>query len=217
MIPVPAPATLEVLRGRTLRPSGAGRADHARRARRCSPPGREEAAAFPELTVQRIGLRRRVRPRWDDAPNLLRAVLGEATASPPSGEAAWVLEANLDDLSPQLLAAALEAALAAGAHDAWVAPVTMKKGRPGTLRRARLGQRRGAAVEAAMFRADQHAWGSAATRVERSDSSTGSWSRWTTAYGKVRVKVGRLAGRGDERRARSSTIAARRPSGSTFP
>src|SRR5438067_13374334 len=84
------------------------------------------------MSVQAVGYGAGSR-RWDDAPNLLRAVLGERVRGQPGGGAGWVLEANLDDLSPQLVAVALEAVLAAGAADAWIAPVTMKKGRPGHL------------------------------------------------------------------------------------
>src|SRR5207253_32261 len=72
VIPVPAPATLEVLRGRTLRPSGPGE--------RTTPTGAailaawtEESPTVPELTVDRIGYGAGTR-RWEDAPNLLRAM-----------------------------------------------------------------------------------------------------------------------------------------------
>lgn len=189
VLPVPAPATLEVLRGRTLRPSGAGE--------RTTPTGAamlaawtEEAAAFPELIVHRIGYGAGTR-RWEDAPNLLRAVLGEATAA-PDREAAWVLEANLDDLSPQLIAAALDSVLAAGALDAWVVPATMKKGRPGHLFGALAPEATRPAIEAEMFR-QTSTLGIRRTRVERRILDR-ELVEVETEYGKVRVKVGRLSG-----------------------
>jgi len=189
MIPVPAPATLEVLRGRTLRPSGAGE--------RTTPTGAamlaawtEEAAAFPELIVRRIGYGAGTR-RWEDAPNLLRAVLGEAAAN-ADREAAWVLEANLDDLSPQLIAAALDAVLSAGALDAWVSPATMKKGRPGHLFGVLASEATRAAIEVEMFR-QTSTLGIRRTRVERRILDR-ELIEVETAYGKVRVKVGRLSG-----------------------
>ncbi|MGZ6125532.1 MAG: nickel pincer cofactor biosynthesis protein LarC [Myxococcales bacterium] len=189
ILPIPAPATLEVLRGRTLRPSGPGE--------RTTPTGAamlaawtEEAAAVPELIVEGIGYGAGTR-RWDDAPNLLRAVLGRATPA-AEREAAWVLEANLDDLSPQLIAAALEAVLAAGALDAWVAPATMKKGRPGHLFGALAAEATRAAIEAEMFR-QTSTLGIRATRVERRVLER-ELQEVETAYGKVRVKVGRLSG-----------------------
>ena len=75
-------------------------------------------------------------------PNLLRITVGEASLPLPivrqqrpsaSNETIVVLEANLDDLSPQVLAYAMERLLAAGALDVFSVPVQMKKGRPGAL------------------------------------------------------------------------------------
>jgi uncharacterized protein (TIGR00299 family) protein len=188
LIPLPAPATLELLRGRTLRPSGSGE--------RTTPTGAamlaawtEEAAAIPELIVDRIGYGAGTR-RWEDAPNLVRALLGRSPAQ--QQEVAWVLEATLDDLSPQLVAAALESVLAAGAVDAWIAPVTMKKGRPAHLFGALVPEAARAPVEAEIFR-QTSTLGIRATRVERRVLER-ELVEVDTAYGKVRVKVGRLAG-----------------------
>ena len=187
VIPVPAPATLEVLRGRTLRPSGPGE--------RTTPTGAallaawsEESLGIPELTVERIGYGAGSK-RWEDAPNLLRALLGR---SAESSDAVWVLEANLDDLSPQLLAAALDCVLAAGALDAWIAPLTMKKGRPGHLFGALCDDAHRGAVETELFR-QTSTLGLRATRVERRVLER-ELVEVETAYGKVRVKVGRLGG-----------------------
>ena len=190
VMPVPAPATLEVLRGRSLLPSGPGE--------RTTPTGAallaawtEETFALPELVVEAIGYGAGTQ-RWADAPNLLRAVLGES-ARAQAGEAAWVLEANLDDLSPQLAAVALEAALQAGAHDAWIAPVTMKKGRPGHLFGALVSESARAVVEEVIFR-ETSSLGVRRTRVERSVLDR-ELVLVQTAYGPVRMKVGRLHGR----------------------
>jgi uncharacterized protein (TIGR00299 family) protein len=187
-IPVPAPATLEVLRGRSIRPSGPGE--------RTTPTGAallaawtEEVTAFPEMTLEAVGYGAGT-ARWDDAPNVLRAVLGR---EPQRSEAAWLLETNLDDLSPQLAAAALEAALAAGALDVWIAPVTMKKGRPGHLFGALAGESARAAVEAAIFR-ETSTLGIRAMRVERTVLDR-ELVEVQTEYGPIRVKVGRLAGK----------------------
>jgi uncharacterized protein (DUF111 family) len=177
-----------LLRGRTLRPSGPGE--------RTTPTGAamlaawtEEAAVLPELTIEAIGYGAGTK-RWDDAPNVLRAVLGKASAA---GQTAWVLETNLDDLSPQLAAVALEAALAAGALDAWIAPVTMKKGRPAHLFGVLVGEAQRAAVEAAIFR-ETSTLGVRASRVERSVLDR-ELVEVQTSYGPVRVKVGYRAGR----------------------
>lgn len=188
IIPLPAPATLEVLRGRALRPSGPGE--------RTTPTGAallaawtEEAAALPELIVDRIGYGAGTR-RWEDAPNLLRAVLGRGAER--DREPVWVLEANLDDLSPQIVPVALDAALAAGALDAWIAPVIMKKGRPGHLFAALVTEASRPSVEAAIFK-ETSTLGIRALRSERAVLAR-ELVEVATEYGKVRVKVGRLHG-----------------------
>ena len=187
-IPLPAPATLEVLRGRTLRPSGPGE--------RTTPTGAAMIAAWtahadalPELSIDAIGYGAGTR-RWDDAPNVLRAVLGTRAAAEGT---AYVLEANVDDLSPQLLAVALAAALEAGALDAWIAPLTMKKGRPGHLVGALVREADRAAVEAALFR-ESSTLGIRAHRVERQVLER-ELVLVQTAYGPVRVKLGRREGK----------------------
>src|SRR5882672_11416975 len=129
-------------------------------------------------------------PRAADAPDPVRAALGRPVAG--DREAAWVLEANLDDLSPQLVAAALDSVLAAGALDAWVAPLTMKKGRPGHLFGALVPEAARARVEAEIFK-QTSTLGVRATRIERRVLDR-ELVEVDTAYGKVRVKVGRLSG-----------------------
>jgi len=189
-IPIPGPAVLEVLRGRALRPSGPGE--------RTTPTGAallaawtEAAESLPEMSIQSVGYGAGSK-RWEDAPNLLRAVLGAAVRGQPGGGAGWVLEANLDDLSPQLVAAALEAVLTAGAADAWIAPVTMKKGRPGHLLGAVVPESARAAVEDALFR-ETSTLGLRAYRVERSVLDR-EVIEVATPYGPVRVKIGRRGG-----------------------
>jgi uncharacterized protein (TIGR00299 family) protein len=129
-LPVPPPAVLEILRGIPVRPGGppgeavtpTGAALLAELAEVADP------ASFPAIVPEQVGYGVG-RAKWPDRPNVLRMTLGEEMAS----GGLWVLEANLDDCPGQLVARAIEAALAAGALDAWAAPLTMKKGRPGLL------------------------------------------------------------------------------------
>jgi pyridinium-3,5-bisthiocarboxylic acid mononucleotide nickel chelatase len=68
----------------------------------------------------------------DGLPNCTQAVIGRSLAEPSiDGQEVVVLEANLDDATGEILAHAVEALLEAGAYDAWITPILMKKGRPG--------------------------------------------------------------------------------------
>ena len=69
----------------------------------------------------------------DDLPNCTQVVIGRRAAhpAPGPGQQALLLETNLDDVTGEQLGLAVAATLEAGALDAWVSPVTMKKGRPG--------------------------------------------------------------------------------------
>ncbi|MBL8774900.1 MAG: nickel pincer cofactor biosynthesis protein LarC [Acidimicrobiales bacterium] len=67
----------------------------------------------------------------DDRPNLTQVVLGIAVDELVPGQPVQLLEVNVDDATGETLAHTLSAVLHAGAHDAWITPVLMKKGRPG--------------------------------------------------------------------------------------
>jgi len=128
--PLPAPATLEILRGlpvvsdpaevELVTPTGAAIA--------------AETAAFgpmPAMTVTAIGYGAGDR-HLPDRPNLLRGILGEAAESASLDEdRIAVLESHLDDANPEWLGAMLENLLAAGALDVGYSQLQMKKNRPG--------------------------------------------------------------------------------------
>ena len=127
LLPVPGPATLEILEGSRVRwtdepvetttPTGAA-------LMRTFTGGRFTDAA-PPMTLHATGYGAG-RARLRDAPNLLRAVVGELEG--PDG-GVELLEANIDDASGELLGSAVERLLAAGALDAWLEPIVMKRGR----------------------------------------------------------------------------------------
>jgi len=66
----------------------------------------------------------------EDRPNLTQVVVGTKTASRPQGQPVILLETNVDDATGETLAHAVASLLEAGAHDAWITPIIMKKGRP---------------------------------------------------------------------------------------
>lgn len=127
--PLPAPATAELLRGA---PVTAG--DCAREL--VTPTGAAviaEVARFgplPEMTLERIGYGVGSRD-LPDRPNLLRGLLGNAGGQGLEQDEVSVLETHLDDSNPEWLGALLDQLLAAGALDAALAPLQMKKNRPG--------------------------------------------------------------------------------------
>ena len=127
-LPLPAPATLELLSGLPIVGTDI-------EAELVTPTGaailKTQAVAFGPLPAMRpraVGWGAGSRDHAD-RPGLLRLVLGETEAAARSG-ACVVVEANVDDMTGEVAAHAMERALSAGALDAWVSPITMKKGRP---------------------------------------------------------------------------------------
>jgi pyridinium-3,5-bisthiocarboxylic acid mononucleotide nickel chelatase len=94
------------------------------------------AASFgelPTMTVDSVGVGAGTRQHID-RPNILRVVVGDASAgSEQDLPEVVVLEANVDDLMPELVPDVIDACLIAGAIDAWTVPIQMKKARPGLL------------------------------------------------------------------------------------
>jgi uncharacterized protein (TIGR00299 family) protein len=131
--PVPAPATLQLLAGAPLY---AGR----QKAEMVTPTGALLVAGYassfgplPRMTVRAIGYGAGSRD-FPDAPNVLRVVLGDdQTAADAPPDRVSVIEAEIDDMTPQLFGVAMDSLLAAGALDVFYTPVQMKKNRPGTL------------------------------------------------------------------------------------
>src|SRR6185295_6986773 len=85
---------------------------------------------LPAMTVLGTGFGAGTR-ELDHLPNVTQVVLGEVARAPAiAGQPVMLLEANLDDATGETLAHTIAALLEAGAHDAWVTPIVMKKGRP---------------------------------------------------------------------------------------
>jgi pyridinium-3,5-bisthiocarboxylic acid mononucleotide nickel chelatase len=191
-LPLPAPATVECLAGLAMydggldfefvTPTGAAIVGaHAAGSHR-----------WPAMQPERVG--------WGagtadlpDRPNVLRAVLGSplrASGLPEGhGDTAThaVVEANVDDATGELAASWIDALLAAGALDAWVTPIAMKKGRPAMTISALAPLARAEAVAYAMLR-ETTSLGVrryAIARLERPRS----FEQVETPYGRIPVKV----------------------------
>lgn len=196
-LPVPTPVTLELLRGFELR--GAARGELV------TPTAAAILAALatpaespPAMTLRSVGTGAGARDPADH-PNVVRAWIGDAPdrsddRGPPRRDLV-VLEVNLDDLSPELVADAASALLAAGALDAWTTPVQMKKGRPGVVLSALAEPVREAALTRVFFEATS-TFGVRSYPVHRRELERRTVRvELAQAGGSVRVKVGLLGGR----------------------
>lgn len=187
-MPVPPPATMEILKGAAVRFEGVGELT--------TPTGAAILKSFatigpaPSLVVSKIGYGVGTRD-WKDRANVLRASLA-MRAEAQAGEA-FVLEANLDDCSPQLLGLLVERLLADGALDAWVVPATMKKGRPGHLLGALARVDAREKLTALLF-AESTTLGVRSYPVERAELDR-RHEAVSTRFGEVRIKVGHRGGR----------------------
>jgi len=136
-LPTPAPAVLELLRNAPM--YGIESASEM-----TTPTGAALMASLsssfgpmPPMTIRASGYGAGNRD-LGDLPNCTQVVIGESSLPDPlhdtrtilDGQVVVQLETNLDDVTGEQLAAAVSSLLAAGAHDAWVTPAVMKKGRP---------------------------------------------------------------------------------------
>lgn len=132
VLPVPAPATLEVLKGVPVRqaeidvelvtPTGAAIVTEVA----------DSFGPMPPMRPLRIGYGVGSR-KLKERPNLLRLILGESVAEGLRED--WIIEANVDDMNPQICQHLTDLLLKEGAKDVGWSPLFMKKGRPGVLLR----------------------------------------------------------------------------------
>ena len=133
-LPVPAPATAELLKGIPSYSSGVSAELVTPTAAAILSTLVEEFGPLPRMRVETIGYgagKRELR----EQPNVLRLFVGEGAgvSLARSAETVAVIEANIDDMSPQIYGYFIEQALEAGALDVFSMPVHMKKNRPGLL------------------------------------------------------------------------------------
>jgi pyridinium-3,5-bisthiocarboxylic acid mononucleotide nickel chelatase len=189
-MPIPAPGTLGCLAGFDVRFED-GRGELVTPTGACLVGALAKPGPPPGFVVAKVGHGAGARDPHD-VPNVVRAVLGDVPAA-GDAETVYELSTNLDHLAPTLVAVALDAALAAGALDAFVVPCTMKKGRPGHLLTALVPGSRRDAVESVLF-AETGTLGIRRVAVERTVLERESVTV-DTSYGAIRVKVGRHGGR----------------------
>jgi uncharacterized protein (TIGR00299 family) protein len=192
-LPLPAPATAELLaggvpiypagiEGETVTPTGAALVTTL-------------AARFggvPSMRVSKLGYGA---GKADFAvPNLLRVIIGEGEGWPEAAtEEVVVIETTIDDMNPQLYEPLMEKLFAQGALDAFLAPVQMKKGRPGILLSA-ICPRETANVLCQVILEESSTLG-VRTRLERRECVPRQMIEVETEFGPVKVKVSGLTHR----------------------
>ena len=129
LLPNPAPAVVELLRG-----APTFGVDIA--AELTTPTGAALLAAnvtrwgpLPMMTIASMGFGAGTR-ELEARPNLTQVVVGTMSDEMPAGQPVTLLEVNVDDATGETLAHAIAMLMEAGAHDAWITPILMKKGRP---------------------------------------------------------------------------------------
>jgi pyridinium-3,5-bisthiocarboxylic acid mononucleotide nickel chelatase len=192
--PVPAPATLELLKGAPSYSSGL-------QAELVTPTGAAIVAtlasrfsSFPKMTVEKSAYGAGARD-FPGHPNVLRLVIGEAMpvlAAKTKSEIISVLEANLDDLNPQVFGYVMDRLFEEGALDVFGIPVQMKKNRPGTLLTVLCKMEDTDKMMQLLF-AETSTLG-IRRREESRQTLARRWESVRTEWGEVRIKIASMNG-----------------------
>jgi len=193
--PVPAPATLELLAGAPVYSSGV-------QAELVTPTGAaivrtlsSRFGEFPAMTACKSGYGAGSRD-FAAHPNVVRLTLGETPSLSFAGKIASetisVLEANLDDLNPQVFGYVMDKLLEEGALDAFGIPVQMKKNRPGMLLTVLCKPEEADRLAQIIF-AESTTLG-VRRREERRQALARRWENVSTPWGEIRIKIASMNG-----------------------
>ena len=195
LMPIPGPAVTELLRGAPLYSRGVT-------AELVTPTGAAILAAvaegygdLPRIRVEATGYG--AGQQELDFPNVLRILVGEeqerTLSAAPSAPGEVLLETNVDDLNPEIYEFVLERLFAAGAQDAWLTPMVMKKSRPAVTVSVLCSTEREASIRHVLFR-ETGTLGVRVTPVTK-HALEREMIKVETTHGPVAVKVGYLEGR----------------------
>jgi uncharacterized protein (TIGR00299 family) protein len=194
ILPVPAPATANLLQGKPTYSNGVQK-------ELVTPTGAAIVATLcdsfgpqPAMSVSAIGYGAGTAD-LEGQPNVVRIMIGEAAEKTVAGfdEEIAVIEANLDDMNPQIYGYFLEKALGAGALDVYTTPVQMKKNRPGTLLTVLCKPQDTNALISLIF-AETTTFGARTYRAQRRTLPR-EFLNVVTVFGDVRIKISRVNGR----------------------
>jgi uncharacterized protein (TIGR00299 family) protein len=193
VLPVPAPATARLLQGAPTFSNGVQR-------ELVTPTGAAIVATLcdsfgpqPPMTVSAIGYGAGTAD-LEGQPNVVRIMIGETArqVSSAGDEEISIIEANLDDMNPQIYGYVLEKALSAGALDVYTTALQMKKNRPGTLLTI-LCRPEDTDVLMSIIFAETTTFGVRTYRAQRR-ALPREWVNVSTGYGSVRIKLSRSNG-----------------------
>ncbi|MDQ1636909.1 MAG: pyridinium-3,5-bisthiocarboxylic acid mononucleotide nickel chelatase [Pyrinomonadaceae bacterium] len=189
--PVPPPAVTELLKGapfystevkgELLTPTGAAIITTV-----CS-----EFGALPHLKLEQTGYGAGTR-EYEKFPNVLRVLIGETADAERHDAKLWMLETNVDDMSPQVFGHVMERAFELGALDCYFTPIQMKKNRPGVLLSVLCGEAEREKLLDLLF-SETTTLGIRSYLVERRALERRT-VRVETQYGPIDVKVAQLNG-----------------------
>jgi pyridinium-3,5-bisthiocarboxylic acid mononucleotide nickel chelatase len=189
-LPVPAPATLELLKGVPVYSKGI-------ESELATPTGvailKNISRGFgpmPEMTVDKVGYG--AGSRELEIPNLLRVCIGEACFERYGSDEAVLIETNIDDMNPEFFGHISEQLLAKGALDVYMTPIYMKKNRPATLLSVLTAKEKLDGILSSVF-SETTTLGVRIHSVDRRVLARETISV-KTSLGDVRVKVGRIGG-----------------------
>lgn len=185
LLPVPAPATAALVSGKPVYARGPAMELTTPTGAAVITTLAKDFGAMPAMRIIASGYGAGTCD-FPEQPNVLRALLGESTGA-AEATAVTVIEANIDDLSPQILGFAMERLLGSGALDVTLQPVEMKKGRPGTLLRV-LAKPEDRDRMARIIFAETSTLGLRMYSAERLVQSR-QWIEVSTPHGAVRMKV----------------------------
>ena len=191
VFPVPAPATVEILKGKPLfggpfegelvTPTGAALVATLA----------EEFGSIPPLRLEKVGYGAGSRDP-EDHPNLLRGLLGQLDDPPALLEKVAVIQTTIDDLNPQVYGHLMERLFATGALEVFYTAIQMKKNRPGTLVTVIVGREKFDAVGEVLFR-ETTTIGFRYQLMDRIELGR-EIRRTRTRFGEIRIKVSLLKG-----------------------
>jgi hypothetical protein len=193
VLPVPAPATARLLQGAPTFSNGVQR-------ELVTPTGAAIVATLcdsfgpqPPMTVSAIGYGAGAAD-LEGQPNVVRIMIGDAAdkVSSAGDEEISIIQANLDDMNPQIYGYVLEKALSAGALDVYTTALQMKKNRPGTLLTVLCRPEDTNRLIALVF-SETTTFGVRTHRAQRR-ALPREWVNVSTSYGPVRIKLSRSNG-----------------------